>query len=382
MVEHPEPKLNFLFMDHLRGFFFNPFRPDGLTFAAHEPNQVDLSLKPSDPENDSGGIRLGLTCRARCTVNVPQSVHQFASLMLSGRFDRSTGATLKLPHVLNGEEKIDGSGFIQAGYHVPFEYFPTEVQTICDLVGSRLKGLAERFIKLLRWQQEIDGPHALFEGPPPLYWNAGGADYYGVGFRGQSSGSRSPLGITWDADDQREMLSIWSQVDLVEPLAHEMLREAKAAMVSSPRSALLIAASALEVGVKIHISKIAPEASWLAREMPSPPVHKMLRVYIRDLHVRRGTQLPDWDKLRPLLTAAEELAKARNDLTHKGEMPEKTRASLPEALMVVTDLLYILDVLEGHEWAKGNVRAATCRMLGWPKPRRARMFVRMTVGTA
>jgi hypothetical protein len=278
-------------------------------------------------------------------------VYRFASLLLSGRFDHGTDTALKLPHIINSKEKIDSAGNIRDGYQVAFKYFPTDVQTTCNSVGSRLRGDAERFIKLLRWQQEIDGPHVLFEGLPPLYWNAGGTEYWAVGFPVQGRSGRSPVGITWDADDHREMQGIWAKADIVEPLAHELLREAKGAMGSSPRSALLIAASAVEAGLKVP-----------------------------DLHSRRGKPFPEWNKLKPLFKIINELAEDRNTLTHKGEMPERAAVNLPQALAAVSDLLYIFDVLEGHDWAKCNVQFSTIKLLGWPKPRRERYFVKMEIG--
>jgi hypothetical protein len=175
------------------------------------------------------------------------------------------------------------------------------------------------------------------------------------------------------------MHDLWARIDVVEPLGHELLREAKAAILSSPRSALLIAASAIETGVKMHISKIVPDASWLVREVPSPPVHKMLRTYIPDLHQRHGKPLADWQKLAPLFKVIGKLAEDRNILTHKGEITPRASANLPETLTVVSDMLYILDVLEGHEWAKGNVQHATRQKLGWPTPRRERFFVKMDI---
>jgi hypothetical protein len=81
---------------------------------------------------------------------------------------------------------------------------------------------------------------------------------------------RSPAGISWQDEYEQEFGALWRQDKVEEPLAHELLREAKAALGGSPRGALLMAATALETGVKTHLSRLVPDASWLLSEMPSP----------------------------------------------------------------------------------------------------------------
>jgi hypothetical protein len=105
----------------------------------------------------------------------------------------------------------------------------------------------------------------------------------------------------------------------------------------------------------------------------------VLQDYIPVLYKHQGKELLDWEKLKPLFKIIQRLAEDRNRLTHKGEMPARALENLPETLATVSDLLYILDVLEGHEWAKGNVQERTRQLLGWPKPRHARFFCKVQV---
>ena len=127
----------------------------------------------------------------------------------------------------------------------------------------------------------------------------------------------------------------------------------------------------------MHAAKLVPDARWLLSEMPSPPIHMILRKYLPNLHATRGTGLADWAKLKPLFNDAQKVADYRNDLTHIGKMPAEVLAALPELMNSVSDLLYVLDVLEGHDWAKECVGYKTRGLLGWPKPRRERHFVTM-----
>jgi hypothetical protein len=160
-----------------------------------------------------------------------------------------------------------------------------------------------------------------------------------------------------------------------EPLAHELLREAAVALAGSPRSALLLTATALETGVKAHAAKLVPHAGWLLSEMPSPPIYKMWKDYLPNIHASTG--LVDWAKLKSLSKAAQKLAQYRNALTHAGKMPEEALAALPDLMNSVSDMLYVLDVLEGHQWAKECVGHKTRTLLGWPNPRRKRYLVQV-----
>jgi hypothetical protein len=65
-----------------------------------------------------------------------------------------------------------------------------------------------------------------------------------------------------------------------EPVAHQLFREAWALRDSNPASALVIGMAAAELGVKELIGALVPNAQWLAKEIPSPSLVKILREYI------------------------------------------------------------------------------------------------------
>ncbi len=380
-----ERSLDFLLLGTLHGFFFNPHRPEGLEFAAGPPRPLNVSVKPEKPDEDGGGFR-GLQCRVLTQRRVAQNHWTFVEQLINRKFELSAETPVKLPLIVRDEVKIDETGHLANGFSVPFELYPPPLQILCDDVFRELDDGLVRFLKLLRWQQEIDAPHNVFDFRPSLYWRVAEGPYWHVGLKRQGGRpTRSPAGITWSEEDQREFAALWAQPTAEEPLAHELLREAKVALDGSPRSALLLTATALETGVKTHAAKLVPDASWLLSEMPSPPIHQMLRHYLPDLHKKRGTGLADWAKLKPLFNDAQTLAEYRNDLTHTGQMPAKALAELPALINSVSDLLYVLDVLDGHDWAKEcvglhSIGGKTRKLLGWPASRRRRYFATMTVG--
>jgi hypothetical protein len=367
-------QLDFLLLANVHGFFFNPHRPDGLTFRA-EARPANISIKPAHPERDGSGLHTGLECRASGSRTVDPELQAFAIDLIDGRFRMYSEAPIKLPFIRDKKQLIDASGELARGFLPSLELYPPTLQSICDEVARQLRSELERFFKLLRWQQEIDGPHDVFNWQPQLYWKTSpGGSYHAVGTRQQQRIDRSPAGIEWSEVDQLEFQQLWARADAIEPLGHELLREARGSVLSAPRSALLLAASALETGVKMHIAKLAPDAQWLMMEASTPPIFKMLRDYLPQLHAMKGIGLPEWSKLRPLFKGAQELAERRNKLTHAGEMQEEAISCLPNHLNAVSDLLYILDLVEGNEWARENIQSSTRVLLGWPTTRRTRSY--------
>ena len=381
MSDHEAGNVHFMLHARLQGYCFNPLRPEGIKFTSAEPDEINISLKPSD-ENHDWSLDHTLICRVFKSVTVPLALRDFVANLVERRFQLYDGSPIELPYFERGQEKIDKDGNIRSGHGVQFEHYPPALQTICSQTRATLQDQAERFVKLLRWQQEIDGPHVLFADRGTLYWNVNLNEYWGVSFGAQSSSGRSPAGITWDEEDQSDFGCLWSQSDMNEPLAHELLREAFAAYDSAPRSALLMAASALETGIKMHIAKLVPDARWILLEAPSPPIFKMFRTYLFDLHQSRGTAIANQDVWKELFRGVQKIAEYRNDLTHTGAMPANVASELPELMEQTRDILYVLDVLEGHEWAKNNVRNKVRLLLNWPPSRRHRMFFRVRISSS
>lgn len=369
-----EHQLDFVLMANLRGFFFDPHRPNGITFRKETP-PANISIKPADPDQDGSGIHSGLECRAYGSRMVDPELQAFAADVIDRRFKMYPKAPIKLPLIRDQKQLIDENGNLLEGFELPLELYPPALQAICDDVAGELRSALERFLKLIRWQQEIDGPHDVFERGPILFWKVSPTGTYRiVGRRQREWIGRSPAGIEWGESDQSEFNELWAKPEAEEPLGHELLREAQGAVDSAPRSALLLAASALETGVKMHIARLAPEAEWLMLEAPAPPVGKMLRDYLPQLHATKGIGFEGWEKLRPLFKEVEELAKRRNKLTHSGAMPKEVISNMRSFLTVVSDLLYVLDVVEGNEWARENIQPSTRVLLGWPPTRRRRSY--------
>ena len=143
-----------------------------------------------------------------------------------------------------------------------------------------------------------------------------------------------------------------------EPVAHQLFREAWGLRDSNPASALVIGMAAAELGVKDLIAALVPNAQWLAKEIPSPPLTKILGEYIPNLPVRAHFKDKVLKPPNKLITLINRGTKFRNDLVHRGGAPPHRR-ELQEILRAVNDVLWICEVYTGEQWAGFHVSGNT-----------------------
>jgi hypothetical protein len=107
--------------------------------------------------------------------------------------------------------------------------------------------------------------------------------------------------------------------------------------------------AALEVGVKQHISTVAPDTRWLLEEMPAPPVLKLLK-YVPQLYSSNDStiRLVDDDIGRRIAVATD----LRNKVAHRGSATDAIdHRALERTLATIRGLLQRLDTLRGFAWA-------------------------------
>jgi hypothetical protein len=112
--------------------------------------------------------------------------------------------------------------------------------------------------------------------------------------------------------------------------------------------------SAVEVGFKHLIADLVPDAAWLAIEVPSPPLDKILKDYLPKLPVR--SKLWEHNPVIPakMIRVITEGMKARNKLAHSGRfLPDEDE--LQSLLFTINDLLLLFDVYSGETWAIHHV---------------------------
>jgi hypothetical protein len=358
--------VTFLLVSSLKGLCFNPHRTDGLVFQAERG--IRVAVRSTNAADSSREGFDNLECKTSGVFPATQEEASFVGGLLQGRYIAITGAPVRLPVRVQGEERIDRDGQILVKGPIPFRMYPIGVQRLWTLARDALTRTQERFLRLLRWSQGIDGPHDLYESEPHLYWNVTPAPehHYASGPIDADRGSSSTRGIVWNSHDAEATQKLW-EIGAEEPVAHELLREARAlARTGSHRSALLMAATSIETGVKDHIGRLIPDTQWILQNAPSPPIHKILRKYIREMH-HATPYITNWDMLNPLWKACGTLAEARNETAHVGRSVDA--GSIAAYLETANDVLYVLDVLAGRAWARGHVSAPLRKTLGWPSAR-------------
>lgn len=231
------------------------------------------------------------------------------------------------------------------------------LRQICEEADDEIRTKAMRVISLWRWRDKAAGPVEIIDKPsvsPELYWR--------LETSGKYQGVPRPEGIFACIDrnasrgfDPRTIETeafnkLWAEAKCGEPLGHQMLREALQISHHSPNAALLISYSALEVGLKQHLSTQIPGAEWILKEAPTPPVPKIFKHYLPEVHGCQGVFKIAGERLR-LWKTLEEFTKARNALAHRGTTDE---VKLVIYLQLTQNLLYLLDWLAGHTWAEDN----------------------------
>ena len=196
-----------------------------------------------------------------------------------------------------------------------------------------------------------------------LYWKTTQEQYHGVPWPEQEMviGSSGKGTVTWSDEDKSKFTGLWESKGIQEPLGQQLLREAKNIVEHNSRSALLICYSALEVGIKQHISNCAPDAGWLAMYAPTPPLYKILYDYMPKLHADKP-DFKNWVSIKSELKTITGFTEDRNRLAHRGET---IHGSLDDYLRITQDLLIAFDVFEGHTWGKTQVSPKFGKLLGW-----------------
>jgi hypothetical protein len=135
-----------------------------------------------------------------------------------------------------------------------------------------------------------------------------------------------------------------------QPLGHDLLREAWRIHESNPRAALVVAIAALETGLKQFIGSQLPQTDWILRNLPSPPLHKIVRDLLPTIPSRATGHTTFAGADSAAVRVVREAVERRNSLVHVGQV-DIDREWLTTLFQVARRLLYQLDYHAGHEWA-------------------------------
>jgi len=152
---------------------------------------------------------------------------------------------------------------------------PTFLSAALAPIEVELETAVSRVVGLARWRCNRTGPVDL-PALGVLEWSLDGVTWK-LDMRRPTTPSAmwGPDLVVTEARraDIEQLLAAGGQ----EPLHQSLLREAESLLESNPRSALVIGTAATEVAIKELVSTLAPLASWLIQNVPSPPITKILQ---------------------------------------------------------------------------------------------------------
>lgn len=254
---------------------------------------------------------------------------------------------------ITGGRIIDADGRVKPRYIVPFQLLPREAKPWLSNLYLELTLLPKTIVKTMRWRQSASGRHEPFA-VIGFLWSEDG-----INWRPVPTESRMLVSMLHGLDTSTRALetaSYLAKSGASEPLGHELLREAAHLANSAPRSALLIAVSALEAGVASHLTHFIPDAERLVENIPSPPVLKLLEKVIRPIHEERGITTPLFPLKKKTKSYVDDWVALRNKVAHgRGEFVDGEQ--LVEFIAFVSDFLYLLDACRGHAWALTHIRS-------------------------
>lgn len=355
----------FLFEMNIDSIFFNPHRPEGLSFTLD-----DLSwflLKPSKPDEDSHGSWHGLTCQIIAKYEVPQEQYDFIINYIRDKRVTTISSAITLPlysNVYPNKCVIDENGYCQKGFTLKRFMCPDDIQELINSAETELYNKMNDLLGLIVWSQGIHVNASFDKGT--LFWGENDKDKFflvPMNLNQQEFSVFLSEDITWEEQDRKVLSESWEK-NLRIPLSHILAREATVLIEYHPRSAILMLVSALETGIKTHISKLSPDTEWLLENLPSPPIDKIFKNYIPLLYAKCGRAIEFQQELKSLTKQIKEIIEVRNKIAHTGKLPENI-GNIYQMLQSVFDILYLLDLLDGNQWAKELVSSELMQRLSW-----------------
>ena len=226
--------------------------------------------------------------------------------------------------------------------------FPEHFRAFIGQVNKELSEASRLVINVMRWRVNRLGPHQAIS-TRGMSWSRDKQFWYPApsSLTVRISDISSTVHLSDVAkNDIRKLISNKTQ----EPVYHELFRESWGQKDVNPRSSLVIGMSSLEVAIKATIGNLVPNASWLAENISSPPVCKLLNEYLPQLPTVNSINSKVLPPPKRLMDLLKEGVFIRNQIAHiGGKAPNYD--TLVQILDAIQDIIWLLDYYCGHNWA-------------------------------
>jgi hypothetical protein len=253
-----------------------------------------------------------------------------------------------------------------------FQDYPAEYREFLTCLVKEMDAQATDILNVTRWRLGIrGGPLVLSSDVSAIRWHDDSSDRDTdrlIPFLN----SQIPMGVSelYFPECQTIDISSTDRADVqallrsetVQPLHHDLFREAWQNQRQHPRSSLVLCMAALETAVKSTLCDLNDSLRWILENIPSPPIDRFLRDYLPSIPARNtfnGTVRPPPPFILTVLRRGIEL---RNRLVH-GRDDSISHSDLEAVLLAVWDIAYLLDFYRGHDWALQLLRRDTLRAL-------------------
>ncbi|GMN01271.1 hypothetical protein [Erythrobacter sp. MTPC3] len=348
--------------------YMNFSEPDSTPFEFSPKNTgLKFRLSNGEPRKQFQETQLRTTFRAKADL----ADVEFVRALRNKAVTRHPCLPFDLPFSINGTEIIDKDCRLVANVGFRRRWLPKSIDNFLEESITKLQLETDRFLGLLRWGEGLTEVPSLDELSTWIGWRTPRTRLYHLipqKFDPQT-GLSTPF-LRSNTDLTARFKYFWdNQVE--EPLGHALLHQASRTVERNPRAALLMCASALETGLKSHISSQVPEAEWLAINVPSPPIYRIVKDYLPELHSQNEDI--NWGTWKNHVKAVQQLFEDRNRLAHKGAFTEEV--PVHEYITVCSDILYLCDFLRGKHWACNHMSTDVGSPLGKEQDKRVRFTV-------
>lgn len=303
--------------------------------------------------NHEGKIIRNFCCDLVLIRNPPKRVSDTLSALLENRLLLDSPIQVGLPSLDFDGALVDIDGNIRPNWSFPFDLLPSGAKPWLLEITKEMSETLGRFVKAFRWTQRSSGSHQPFS-HVGNFWSQDSLSWHNM-----PSQMASTFEILQGVDLSHPATALVADLQRQytrEPFAHELIREANGICNSAPRSALLISFSALETGIKTYLKSLLPGVEDFMEKVQSPSVQVMLNQVIPDVLRKKKIHSQFFPLSRPATEYLMKWLTQRNQVAH-GTKQNVNSEELRDFIRFATDIIYLIDVGEGHDWATNNLKS-------------------------
>lgn len=231
---------------------------------------------------------------------------------------------------------------------------PDKIYQVIEYCRHGMQDIVQSRTKYLRWRLDLDFDLESKTRLGVLEWRAGDDDWFPCPVLTQWNVTVGPT-VSLHGQRGNDCMDALRSLPTEEPVAHELLWEAKRVAEVSPRSALILAISSVELRISESQVFQEPSRKWFRQQRSSARSEDILRdllpLVIDPPYIGSG----DVPIPQEIITHFKLVSGLRNQLAHPKNAVTLSNEQVRMYLHVCEDLLYFLDYYDGYEWAEDTL---------------------------